>query len=146
MEQDGPSCFFFLHALCHFDFFLFVVRIPFSVRETRPLWKTFYKYHDCISDRRQVLEVPKTLYRESAEVGHIHQKCISERSQVIDVPKNLMPGKCRGRPGLAAYSEAVSRHGGREGRESPSRFFERIRERILEQAEKEKNPSVFLTV
>ena len=31
-------------------------------------------------------------------------------------------------------------------RESPSRFFERNRERILEQEEKEKNPPVFPTV
>ena len=31
-------------------------------------------------------------------------------------------------------------------RESPSRFFERIRERILEQEENEKNPSDFLIV
>ena len=32
------------------------------------------------------------------------------------------------------------------GRESPSRYFERIRDRILEQEKKEKHPSVFLIV
>ena len=60
-----------------------------------------------ISERRQVIEVPKTLYRDGAEVENIPQKCISQRSQVIDVPKNLIPGKCRGRPGLVACSEAL---------------------------------------
>ena len=40
-----------------------------------------------IYERSQVIEVPKTLYRECAEVENIRQERISERRQAIEVTK-----------------------------------------------------------
>ena len=92
--------------------------------------------HERISGRSQVMKVPNTLYWESAGVEHIPQKKISERSQVIDVPKISCQESVEVDPDLL---RTVKQYLDTE-RESPSRFCGRIRERILEQVEKEKNP------
>ena len=45
-KREGRLC-FFLRVLCHFELnFVFGVRILFSVRESRPLWETLYRYHE----------------------------------------------------------------------------------------------------
>ena len=115
--------------------------------------------------------MPKTVYRESAEVESILQKRVSERSQVIDVPrvscrgsvevvKSVPQERLPGRMGkLSRGIEApeipcqesvevdpvllrtVKQYLDTE-REAPSRFFERLRERI-EQVAKERSPSIF---
>ena len=48
--------------------------------------------------------------RNADVVKSIPQERISEQSQVTGVPKISLSRKCRGRPGLAACSEAVSQH------------------------------------
>ena len=81
--------------------------------------------------------------RRSAEiVKSIPQERISERSQVTRVPKISCQESVEVDPVLLRTVKQFLD----KGRESPSRYLERIRERILEQVEKEKNPSVFLTV
>ena len=88
-----------------------------------------------ISERSEAIEVSKTLYQGNAEVGETtSQERISERRQVFEVPNISCQESVEVDPDLLRtvmqYLDT--------GRESPSRFFERIREGISEQAEKKK--------
>ena len=63
-----------------------------------------------IADVPQIQEDTVEVVKTAVEKG------IFDRSKAVKVPKIsrdtvLMPGKCRGWPGLAAHSEAASRHG-----------------------------------
>ena len=85
------------------------------------------------SERGKFIHVPRIPCREGPEVvKSIPQERIPERMGKLNEVDPVL---------LRAVKQYLDTE-----RESPSRFFERLRERIMEQVEKEKNPSVFLTV
>ena len=91
------------------------------------------------SERSHVIEVPKTLYRESAKVESIPQNRISERSQVLDLPRISW------RESAEIVKSIPQERISERSQVMEALFLERLRER-REHMGKESSPSIFVNV
>ena len=115
--------------------------------------------HEPISERSEAIQVSKTLYQEKCRGSQHYLSgagCQSAQDFVPGVPRskisirrvflNRVKISCLESVEVDPDLLRTVKQYLDTGCECPSRFFERIRERILQQVEKEKNPLVFLTV